>query len=667
MNILIPHSWLLEQLESSTTPEELQKFVSLSGPSVERIYEKENESVYDIEVTTNRVDTMSVRGVAREAAVILTKANIPSQLKPLSLSYSADDLQKQPDNSLPLPKIVNDPELCNRVLCIVLRDVQRTPTPEWMSKRLLQIDQQVHDSVIDITNYVTHELGHPCHAFDYDKVMELGGTIIIKKAEEGKEFITLDGAVYETVGGEVVFENESGEIIDLPAIKGTLNTSVNPNTKNVLLWIENLRPELVRFASMTHGIRTVAAQLSEKNVDPHLGLPTLIRGIELYQQLCQATIASSLHDEFPNQQPLEPITVTHQTITNYLGVNLPIETITDILGQLECEIRVMEEVIIITPPTFRPDLCIPADIVEEVARIYGYHNLPSTLMDTAIPTVKQSGVDFRVEGRIKRFLANIGWQEVYTYSLVSSELAIQIGYTLDEHLKLQNPLTEDRVYLRRSLIPSLQEVLDANPHRHNLSVFEIANIYHPQGADLPGEQLVLGMVSRNGYRAVRGEVEALLRQFYIKEIKVIHAEVEQGEYLQIGQLIADHDGQQVALGTIGIWRSGSIFVHIMIEELLRICKNHPSYTAIPRTAQLIEDMTFTISSAAIGEVIESIKEQSRHIQSVELSDIFQHNYTFTITYLDREENMTTERVEPIRKQITEIIRNQFGAELVGQV
>jgi phenylalanyl-tRNA synthetase beta chain len=297
MNILIPHQWLLEHLDTKATPKKIQEILSLSGPSVEHIYRKQQEEVYDIEVTTNRVDSMSIRGIAREAAVILSQAGIPSQLKSLKLKNQKELIIQ--GESLPLPQINNNPEISKRVLCVILKNVKKTPTPNWMAKRLLQTDMNVHDSVIDITNYITHELGHPCHAFDYDKLMKSGGVINIVEAEKNEKFTTLDGLDFVTVGGEVVFKNAKNEIIDLPSIKGTANTSIDDNTTNVLLLLESIIAPKVRFASMTHAIRTTAAQLMEKNVDPNLAELVLLRGIELYQQLCKAQIGSQIFDDFP--------------------------------------------------------------------------------------------------------------------------------------------------------------------------------------------------------------------------------------------------------------------------------------------------------------------------------------------------------------------------------
>ena len=323
MNILISDKWLREHLDTDAKKTDIQKYVSLSGPSVEHIYDFElsdgkKDYLYDIEVTTNRVDSMSIRGIAREAATILNRAGFRAKLK----DFSIKKIQKHPNIKLELPEVVYETDTINRVLAVVLTDIQHKEAPTEIKDRLAQIEVNSHEALIDITNYVTQELGHPCHAFDYDKIMKSGGKIIIKEAEKGKKFVTLDKEEHTTVGGEIVFENEAGEIIDLPAIKGTLNTGIDNNTKTVLFWIESLDAKKVRYASMSHAIRTIAAQLNEKNVDPNLALEVMSYGVELMEKFCGAKIASDLYDYFPARKAKIKVTIPYEQIEKYLGIEL---------------------------------------------------------------------------------------------------------------------------------------------------------------------------------------------------------------------------------------------------------------------------------------------------------------------------------------------------------
>ena len=660
MNILIPHKWLLEHLETEADPKTIQKNVSLCGPSIERITTIEGDSVYDIEITTNRVDSMSVRGVAREAAVILEQFGISASLKELSLP----ELTSVEGDELPLPQITNDPKLSKRIICVVLKGVKRNPTPDWMAERLLQTEQNVHDAVIDITNYVTHELGHPCHAFDYDKLMNTGGEIIVTEAKPGETFTTLDENTFETVGGEVVFKNGAGEIIDLPSIKGTANTSIDDSTTNVLLLLESIEAEKVRFASMTHAIRTTAAQLMEKHVDPTLAKDVLLRGVELYRDLCGATVASDIYDEFPGKVTPSEVTLPLQRITDYLGITLKNDRIISILKTLGCKATIKDDTLRVLPPTFRPDLTIPADIIEEIARIYGYHNLPSTLMDTPIPTNKPSDVNFTLENKIKHFLANLGWQEIYSYSMVGEEIALQSGHGLEGHLALQNPLTDDRVYLRRSLVPSLEETISQNAREAELSVFEIANVYHPLPRKLPQQDLILGMVSTLPYREVKGVLEQLLAQFYLPALRVLPQGKVQGRAVQMGEIWV----KDTILGTISVLDNGHTAIEIQIHHLLSIAQSHPTYQSIPKTAEVKEDLTFTLpEKTLVGDVSRSLSTSHELVTSVELKDQYKQNYTFAITYWHPEENLSSTDVEPARKALVATAQKNHQAELVGEI
>lgn len=659
MNILIPHHWLLEHLETDADPETIQKLVSLSGPSVERIEEKAGESVYDIEVTTNRVDAMSIRGIAREAAVILQQAGVEASLKPLS----TPEVPEVSGGALPLPQINNNPDLCSRILCVVLDGVERTATPDWMAKRLEQIDQNIHHSMIDITNYITHELGHPCHAFDYDKIIQLGGVINVVEAEPDQEFTTLDGETYQTIGGEVVFTNDEGAIIDLPAIKGTANTAVDDNTKRILLWIESIKPEKVRFGSMSHAIRTVAAQLNEKHVDPHLADAVLQRGVQLYQELCNAQVASQTHDDFPAPVTPQPVRVTTQRITDYLGIELPKDTITQIATALECDITwESEQAFIITPPTFRPDIVIPADVIEELARIYGYHNIPSTLMDTPIPVRQASDINFTIEHQFKEWLTLLGWQEVYTYSMVSEDLTTQTEHATTDHLKLQNPLTDDKVYLRRTLIPSLQEVLNANSQRDSLSVFELAHVYHPQPGDLPQQVLQLTLVGQKPLRNIVGDLEVLLSRFFTK-FSVSQQSDTMGEL----QLI-DADQHIISFGTIERISQTRTAVILQLSTLMPHLKTHPTYQPLPKQPPITEALTFTVpEKTQLGPIISDLEQLDPLIHQISLQDIYQQNVTFGIVYLNPDRPLTSSDVEPVRKAIVSRMESAYAASLVGSL
>ena len=307
----------------------------------------------------------------------------------------------------------------------------------------------------------------------------------------------------------------------------------------------------------------------------------------------------------------------------------------------------------VTPPSFRSDLQLDVDVIEEIARIYGYHNLPSTLMNTPIPTTKQAGTDFIVEERVKRFLAASGAQELYTYSMVSEARALEDGFSLSEHLKLSNPLTDDRVYLRRSLLPSLVEALE-EMMRPGLVVFELANVYHPQENALPIEQLHLSIVSNCEYRQLRTQVEAMLATMHITKMRID----TESHCLTAGEM-------DTVIGVVTQLGSYVAFDFIW-SELLQIATTHPHYIPLAKAAPLTEDLTFTLPArTAVGPIISAMLAVSPLIHSVTLGAQYKQNFTFRCTYLNPDQPISSDEVAPIRAQLVETVQRVAQATLVG--
>lgn len=653
MQIRIPHHWLLDHLETKATPAQIQKYLSLAGPSIERIYDIGGDAVYDIEITTNRVDSMSVRGIAREAATILSQAGLPSTLKPLTLKPI-----KVPSQSTLDIQIENDATLCRRVLCALVRDVKHKETPDWMQDRLSQVEIGIHEASIDLTNYVTHDLGFPCHAFDYDKIKNLGAKIKIKIASPNVPFTTLDGLNYVTCGTEVVFENDAGQIIDLPGIKGTLNTAVDENTKNVFFFIESVDPKHIRSASMHHAIRTVAAKLNEKDIDPHMALPVFQKGLELFETLTDGKVeSSSIIDIFPKKQATHQINVDIKTIENYLGMSIPTSKICQILDSLGFSVVTTQEQIKVKVPTFRRDVTIPVDIIEEIARIYGYHNLPSVLMEGKIPTSPQPEINFSLEHDVKLLLASLGGFEVYTYSMIDETTANLEG---GEHIKLINPLTDDMVFMRRTLWASHTKVLETqNP----AFVFELANTYLPPNKDDPSlvtEKLHLNLTTTQDELRLKGVLNAVLGLMYLPQIRFL---VKSGEdtlvmskELVIGKIISRQIGSKHLTAIQLDWLS-----------LVTHARKYPEVKPLPKVAPIIEDMTFTITGRFfIQDVMDEIKDSDPLITKVEYTGKFKQNVSFRI-YFQPKKEMSTTQLSPWRKKIVRHLAKEFQAELIGKI
>ena len=309
MNIQVLDSWLREHLKTTTTPQKLGEIMSLKSASFERIEKLGNDYLYDIEITTNRVDMMSVAGIAREASVALSSEGIEAEYIEKSIpSYKANN------TAFPI-KIISDSKLCSRVSAAIL-EVEIGKSPQIIKDRLEATDIRSLNNVVDVTNYVMRELGHPMHAFDADKITD---QFKIREAKKGETITTLDKKEYVLQGGEIVAEDANGEIIDLLGIMGLLNSSVTEETKRVMLFIDNNNSKKIRDASMMLNIRTDAAILNEKDVDPELGIKALNRGIQLLTEIANGKLIGDIFDEHNQKEVHKPISVTFQKINDVIN------------------------------------------------------------------------------------------------------------------------------------------------------------------------------------------------------------------------------------------------------------------------------------------------------------------------------------------------------------
>ncbi|PJB88602.1 hypothetical protein CO083_02205, partial [Candidatus Roizmanbacteria bacterium CG_4_9_14_0_8_um_filter_34_12] len=415
MNIKITHSWLLEYLETKATPQQIQEYLSLCGPSIERIEKVGDDWIYEIEITSNRIDTVSVVGIAREAGAILSRFNIPARFKPPQI--------KAPIDNPVLPFTIKDPKnLCNRLMAVVMNNVSVENSPEYIKNRLLVAGIRSLNNLVDITNYVMLEIGHPTHVFDYDRIKT--NNFLIRQAKKGEKITTLDEKTYELFENDIIIDDGTGKIIDFPGIMGTANSVVTNETKRIVFFIESNDSVAIRKSSMTHGIRTMAASINEKYPDINLVKTALFRGIELFEKYAKAKVASKIFDIYPNPVQDKKIEISYEYLTERIGVTIPVNKIKDILLNLGFKIYEKNNKLEITDPSFRfHDVSQPEDIVEEIARIYGYHNIPSQLPPMVyIKQPEDTERLFQYQQVIKTYLKHQGCFEVMNYSACSQDL-----------------------------------------------------------------------------------------------------------------------------------------------------------------------------------------------------------------------------------------------------
>ncbi|OGD79915.1 hypothetical protein A2368_02475 [Candidatus Collierbacteria bacterium RIFOXYB1_FULL_49_13] len=505
MDIKLPDSLLRQYLDTPATPREVADCLSLCGPTVDRLHQTKTDSVYDIEIITNRVDSASALGVAREAAAILPQFGFTARLKndpyiqpdqfPPGRRVAAGDIPSRwKHDSPPVQVQILDHSLVSRFVCISLSVSPPTPSPQETQGWLTDSGIRPLNSIVDISNELTLRYGQPVHIFDLDKIS--GQKMILRASKRGEKLTTLDGVTNTLKGGDIVIEDGAGRLIDLCGIMGGQLSEVSDHTTHVLLFVMTYAAAPIRRSSLYLQKRTLAAQLFEKQLDERLVLPTLIHGIKLFQDRCSGSVSSSLIDIYPAPEDPTTVHLPLSLLEKVAGVNIPVHKIDSILTPLGFKVHSSSDSLKITVPTFRRfDISMPEDIIEEITRVYGYFRLPSVLPTSSLPSTSTSPL-LNDEVNIKHLLTSLQFTEVYNHSLVSSQLVALSGHKTTDLISLSNPLSEEYQYLRASLIPSLLQSLSVNLGKSEppLQLFELANIYLP-AEKLPQEISTTAVVS----------------------------------------------------------------------------------------------------------------------------------------------------------------------------
>jgi len=643
MNIQILHSWLMEYLDTKANYKEIAEFSSLCGPSFEKTKKIKNDYIYDIEVTANRVDMMSVYGIAREVSTILNRFNKKTKLKSLQLAKVSKTNNKYHFS------VVNNEKLIHRMMGIVLTDIKNWESPKFIKNRLEAAGIRSINSVIDITNYVMLEVGHPTHAFDYDKIKNK--KFVVRESKKGETVVTLDDKKHILPSGVIVFDDGEGNIIDLPGIIGAKNTCVDKNTKTVLFFMESADPTKIRKASLALEIRTMAAQLNEKGVDPMLSEIALLRGIKLFEEITNAKVNSKIIDIFPKKVKTKTIKTNLNFICKILDIKITKNEISVILNSLGFKTKWEKETLEVTPPSFRAnDIEIEEDIIEEIARIYGYHNLPSMLMATelAAPNVSlQKQFDFEIY--LKNILKNLGGNEIYTLSLTSKE-----NIDLEKAVKIKNPMGEDGAFMRTNLKSGLLNAYkENNKYKTKFHLWELSNIYLKNKNDLPFEKLMLANIFSQ-FEFVNA------KSVIAKFLNILNIEYE--EKYSNTKIIYLVKNKQI--GYFEIINENTFYAEFEFEELFNNFKYHKKYIEPNLYPPQIEDITFILpANVLIGEFIKKAKNSSKFISNILFIDKYEDAYTFKIFYQSPEKTLTDSEVDLYRGKLISIVQKEFGAKV----
>lgn len=628
----VPLSWLKEYVGITLTPKELAEKLTEVGLGVEKITKTLDDVIFDLEITPNRPDLLSIVGIAREIAAI---ENPPGGEASKKIKLNVKPIPK-PSGKL-LFKIHNDFELLEHYSCVIIKNVDIKDSPEWLKKRLNQLGSRPINNIVDITNYVMFELGVPLHAFDYDKIEDHG--FFVKKAKGGEKFTSVDGLSYFLPKDAIIIE-DSKKLVDLVGIKGGLNSGISKETKSVLLQTSADNPILIRRASQSLGLRSDASAILERGVDKNGMIPALSRAANLILELSGGQIASEVFDiKKPGLDPWK-LNLRIDRLNQIIGLVIPEKKILNILESLNLSPKIMKNNIIQTTiPTYRNDLKIEEDLIEEIARIYGYNNFPKTMPIGEMPANQIPYFkDYRLDEKVKNILKASGFSESYTYSLISEKDLVEAGWKTENVLRVDNPVSREFEYLRPTLKINLLKALAQNKANFDkINLFELGKVYLGKNLHEAKEVYFLsGITNTKSFFEVKGILEKTFEDLGIKE--------DPTKYIE-----SINEG---------------VFFEINYSQILNKINFEKKFNPLPKYPPIMEDLTIvTENNVKTIDIIDEIKSHSFLIVDVSLLDRFENTRTFHIVYQHKDRNLTTDEVSKIRSKILKVLKEKFGVTL----
>ncbi|MEH7112105.1 phenylalanine--tRNA ligase subunit beta [Neobacillus niacini] len=644
-----------------------------------------DDEVLELGLTPNRADCLSMLGVAYEVAAILGReVKLPEiDLQPVNekaTDYITVKVDANADNPLYAAKVI--------------KNVKIGPAPLWMQTRLMSAGIRPHNNVVDITNYILLEYGQPLHAFDYDR---LGSKeILVRRAHDGEKFTTLDDVERTLTSDQLVITNGT-EPVALAGVMGGANSEVTSDTTTVLLEAAYFTGGTVRKASKDHGLRSEASARFEKGVDPNRVRAAGERAAYLMVKYAGGEVLEGSSEV--DTLTIEPavVSITLEKINSVIGSQLTVADVEAIFERLQFSVSSEEEIITVTAPTRRGDIKIEEDLIEEVARLYGYDNIPMTLPIGSATPGKLS--KYQEKRRIVRqYLEGAGLYQAVTYSLTSEEKAEQFAFEKRDFIRLAMPMSEDRSILRLSIMPQLLEVLKYNSARQNdsLAVYETGAVFLANGTEvLPEEEEHLAGAITGLWHSHSWQGEKKAVDFYVIKgiLEGLFAKVGLTESVTYVQAQVDnmHPGRtaEIHLNGVRIGFVGQVHptmqkeldlkdtyvFELSLKAVLEAAAAALRYEAIPRFPSITRDIALVVDKETVAGVLKDIIQGAggKLLKEVNVFDLYEgdrmeegkKSIAYSLKYMDPERTLTDEEVTKVHTQVLEALKTQAGAVLRG--
>ncbi|KUG04924.1 phenylalanyl-trna synthetase beta chain [hydrocarbon metagenome] len=515
-------NWLKEYIDIDWTAEELAHRLTMAGIGIEGVEAADSDVIMDLDLTPNRGDCLGMINLAREVSALNGQ---PLRIPQVKISENRENINDY------IKVEIDAPDLCPRYAARLVKNVEVKPSPEWMQNVLLRSGIRPISNIVDVTNYVMLETNQPLHAFDYD-LLGKEKKIVVRKAEYQENFTTLDDVERELDLDSLVI-TDGIRPVALAGVMGGLNTEISDDTRDVLIESANFLNTNIGRTSKKQGLRSDSSVRFEKGVDPNGVIYAVNRAAQLMQELAGGEVVKGICDVYPGQKDPLIINLRPDRVNYLLGTELRHNEIKGYLEKLKFKVKDRKDYLAVEVPTYRPDISMEVDLIEEVARLYGYNNIPDTL-----PLgINQGGLtDYqRFRDQIKEVMSSY-FYEVINYSFISPQLFDRILLPTDSSLRnviqIANPLSEEQSVMRTLLLPGILENVSRNMARRNqnLNFFEMGAVYYPSDDRLPDEKLKLGAVVAGrvdlnwlknqvpmDYYYLKGIVEILFRELGIKD------------------------------------------------------------------------------------------------------------------------------------------------------
>ena len=622
-----------------------------------------DDTVFEYEITNNRVDCYSIIGIAREAAATFRKPFTPPVVTETGNAEDINDYVKVD---------VEATDLCSRYTARLVKNIKLAPSPKWMQRRLASAGIRPINNIVDITNYVMEEYGQPMHAYDYDTLA--GGKIVVRRAKDGEKFMTLDGQE-RTLDSDMLMICDGEKAVGLAGIMGGENSKITDDVKTMLFEAATFDGTNIRKATKRLGLRTDASGKFEKGLDPENALAAMNRACQLIEELGAGEIVGGVVDVYPNKKERVRVPFEPERINALLGTNVSVEEMLGYFKMLELDYDEAKQELII--PTFRQDLLRTADIAEEVARFFGYANIPTTLPHGA-STMGKISFKQRVEdvaGEIAQFC---GFSQAMTYSFESPKVFDKLKLAADAEERktvvISNPLGEDFSIMRTLPLNGMLNSLAINYNRRNKDVklYELAKVYVPvEGEDLPDErvQFTLGFYGDGDFFTMKGVVEEFLEKIGMsarpeydpeagktflhpgRQAEILYKDTVIGYLGEVHPDVAD---------TYGLGERTYIAV-LDLPEILPFASFDRKYEGIAKFPAVTRDISMVMpKTVLVGEVEKIIEKRGgKLLEKYNLFDIYEgaqikegfKSVAYTISFRAKDRTLEDKDIQPIMEKI----------------